>query len=107
MGRIASLAILTQDGAGKDYLAETYGKVIEGVMKTLVSANMKNADLSGNPASGSVEAKRFVNYGEFTVDEETMILLAAIIHCEARGESYEGQVAVGVHSHNVVLNTHN
>lgn len=61
MGRIASLAILTQDGAGKDYLAETYGKVIEGVMKTLVSANMKNADLSGNPASGSVEAKRFVN----------------------------------------------
>lgn len=46
------------------------------------------------------EAKRFVNYGEFTVDEETMILLAAIIHCEARGESYEGQVAVGA----VVLN---
>ena len=61
MGRIASLAILTQDGAGKEYLAETYGKVIEGVMKTLVSANMTNADLSGNPASGSVEAKRFVN----------------------------------------------
>lgn len=61
MGRIESLAILTQDGAGKEYLAETYGKVIEGVMKTLVSANMKNADLSGNPASGSVEAKRFVN----------------------------------------------
>lgn len=46
------------------------------------------------------EAKRFVNYGEFTVDEETMLLLAAIIHCEARGESYEGQVAVGA----VVLN---
>ena len=61
MGRIASLAILTQDGAGKEYLAETYGKVIEGVMKTLVSTNMKNTDLSGNPASGSVEAKRFVN----------------------------------------------
>lgn len=46
------------------------------------------------------EAKRFVNYGEFTVDEETMLLLAALIHCEARGESYEGQVAVGA----VVLN---
>ena len=61
MGRIESLAILTQDGAGKEYLAETYGKVIEGVMKTLVSTNMKNTDLSGNPASGSVEAKRFVN----------------------------------------------
>lgn len=61
MARITSLAILTQDGAGKEYLAETYGKVIEGVMKTLVSADMKNTDLSGDPASGSVEAKRFVN----------------------------------------------
>ena len=46
------------------------------------------------------EAKRFVNYGEFTVDNDTMLLLAALIHCEARGESYEGQVAVGA----VVLN---
>lgn len=61
MARITSLSILTQDGDGKDYLAELYGKVIEGVMKTLVSTGMKNQDLSGDPASGSVEAKRFVN----------------------------------------------
>ena len=61
MARIESLSILTQDGEGKAYLAELYGKVIEGVMKTLVSAGMKNMDLSGDPASGSVEAKRFVN----------------------------------------------
>ncbi len=47
-----------------------------------------------------MEAKRFVNYGEFTVDEDTMMLLAALIHCEAQGESYEGQVAVGA----VVMN---
>lgn len=46
------------------------------------------------------EAKRYVNYGEFTVTEEEFTLLAALIHCEARGESYEGQVAVGA----VVLN---
>ena len=46
------------------------------------------------------EARRYVDYGEFTVDEETLMLLAALIHCEARGESYEGQVAVGA----VVLN---
>ncbi len=45
-------------------------------------------------------ARRFVNYGEFTTDEETMMLLAALIHCEAQGESYEGQVAVGA----VVMN---
>lgn len=61
MARIKALSILTQDGQGQEYLSELYGKVIEGVMKTLVSADMKNQDLSGDPASGSVEAKRFVN----------------------------------------------
>lgn len=61
MARITSLSILTQDGAGKEYLAELYGKVIENVQKNLVSFGMKNADLSGDPESGSVEAKRFVN----------------------------------------------
>jgi hypothetical protein len=60
MARIEALSILTQE-EGKEYLSELYGKVIENVMKGLVSAGMKNADLSGDPASGSVEAKRFVN----------------------------------------------
>lgn len=60
MPRIKSLNILLED-SGKDYLAELYGKVIENVNKNLVSVNMKNTDLSGNPEAGSVEAKRFVN----------------------------------------------
>lgn len=60
MARITSLNILL-DTTGKDYLAELYGKVIEGVNKALVSVNFKNTDLSGNPESGTVEAKRFVN----------------------------------------------
>ena len=46
------------------------------------------------------EAKRHVNYGEYTTDADTTLLLAALIHCEAGGESYEGQVAVGA----VVMN---
>ncbi len=46
------------------------------------------------------EAKRYVKYSSYAADEESKILLAAIIHCEARGESYEGQVAVGA----VVMN---
>ena len=45
-------------------------------------------------------AKRHVNYGEFTADADTTLLLAALIHCEAGGEPYEGQVAVGA----VVMN---
>ncbi len=46
------------------------------------------------------EAKRHVNYGEFTTDADTTLLLAALIQCEAGGEPYEGQVAVGA----VVMN---
>lgn len=60
MPRIESLNILTTD-EGKAYLAELYGKVIENVNKQLISVNMKNTDLSGDPTAGSVEAKRFVN----------------------------------------------
>ncbi len=60
MPRIESLSILTTE-SGKEYLSELYGKVIENVQKGLVSASMKNTDLSGTPSSGSVEAKRFVN----------------------------------------------
>lgn len=46
------------------------------------------------------EAKRHVNYGQYTTDADTTLLLAALIYCEAGGESYEGQVAVGA----VVMN---
>ncbi|MGN0168251.1 MAG: cell wall hydrolase [Acetatifactor sp.] len=46
------------------------------------------------------EAKRHVNYGAYTTDADTTLLLAALIQCEAGGEAYEGQVAVGA----VVMN---
>lgn len=42
----------------------------------------------------------FTNNGAYETDADTKMLLAALIHCEAGGESYEGQVAVGA----VVLN---
>lgn len=60
MPRIESLNILLES-EGKDYLQELYGTVIENVNKQLVSAKMKNTDLSGNPEAGTVEAKRFAN----------------------------------------------
>lgn len=50
--------------------------------------------------AAELEAKRHVNYGEYTTDVDTVMLLAALIHCEARGEEYEGQLAVGA----VVMN---
>lgn len=50
--------------------------------------------------STSTDTLRNVNYGEYTTDADTTLLLAALIQCEAGGESYEGQVAVGA----VVMN---
>ncbi|MGN1204586.1 MAG: SH3 domain-containing protein [Lachnospiraceae bacterium] len=47
-----------------------------------------------------LEAKRHVNYGQYTTDADTTLLLAALIQCEAGGEAYEGQLAVGA----VVMN---
>ena len=60
MARIESLSILL-DPAGKELLRELYGKVIENVQKGTISGLLKNQDLSGDPESGSVEAKRFAN----------------------------------------------
>ena len=58
--RIDALSIELQT-SGKDKLAEEYGKVIENINANTLSAKLKNKDLSGDPTSGSVEAKRFVN----------------------------------------------
>ncbi len=46
------------------------------------------------------EKKRHKNYGAYTTDADTTLLLAALIQCEAGGEPYEGQLAVGA----VVMN---
>jgi hypothetical protein len=58
MARIPSLNILLE-ATGRDYLAELYGQVIENVEKGTISGIIKNTNLSGNPVSGTVEAKRF------------------------------------------------
>ena len=60
MAKIESLNILL-DPTGKDYLAELSGKVIENIQKETLSYKYKNKDLSGDPVSGTVEARRFAN----------------------------------------------
>lgn len=60
MARIASLAVLAS-GGGNDYLAELYGAVIANIQKEGISSRLKNTALSGNPSTGTVEAKRFAN----------------------------------------------
>ena len=60
MARLDALSIeLTT--TGKDKLAEEYGKVVENLQHITLAAKLKNTDLSGDPTSGTVEAKRFAN----------------------------------------------
>ncbi len=42
-------------------LQEIYGRVIENVQKSTLSTALKSQNYTGNPATGSVEFKRFVN----------------------------------------------
>lgn len=60
MPRIESLSVLLEN-EGKMLLSETYDGVIENVQKGTLSSTLKNTDLSGDPTSGTVEAKRFQN----------------------------------------------
>ena len=60
MARLDALSIELIAG-GKDKLAEEYGKVIENLQHITLAARLKNTDLSGDPTSGTVEAKRFKN----------------------------------------------
>lgn len=60
MARLDALSIeLTT--SGKDKLKEEYGKVIENLQHITLASRLKNTDLSGDPTSGTVEAKRFAN----------------------------------------------
>ena len=58
--RVPTLNVLLEQ-EGKDFLSEMYGGVIANVQKALISGDIKNRYLSGDPASGSVEVKRFAN----------------------------------------------
>lgn len=60
MARLDALSIELRT-EGKDKLAEEYGKVIENLQHITLASRLKNTDLSGEPTSGTVEAKRFVN----------------------------------------------
>lgn len=60
MARLDALSIELVT-TGKDTLAEAYGKVIENIQHITLANALKNTDLSGDPSTGTVEAKRFVN----------------------------------------------
>lgn len=60
MARTNALSIVDSNAVAQK-LAESYGQVIENVRKSAVSERMKATLFSGDPLSGSVEFKRFVN----------------------------------------------
>lgn len=61
MARLDALNMFQSDGTTEVLLAEEYGKLIDNVYAAAVSTKLKNMDLSGDPAGGSVEAQRVLN----------------------------------------------
>lgn len=61
MARLDALSIKMTNGSTAEKLAEEYGKVIDNLQHITLASRLKNTDLSGDPTSGTVEAKRFVN----------------------------------------------
>ena len=60
--RIQSLNVLLDGSSdGKMLLKEAYDGVIANVQKGTISSKIKNTDLSGDPTTGTLEAKRFTN----------------------------------------------
>lgn len=59
--RLGALSIELLGSEAKDKLSEEYGKVIDNISTQTVAGLYSNKDLSGDPTSGSVEAKRFAN----------------------------------------------
>lgn len=61
MARTNALGINLSGTDDKEKLAEIYGYVIENVEESALSTILKHKTLSGDPTTGSVEAKRFEN----------------------------------------------
>ena len=85
------------DYKGKDgYVSAEYVEV-----ELLVDEGETNEEIKEREAAEAAEkAKLSYNAGAFAATADETRLLAALIHCEAGGEEYEGQLAVGA----VVMN---
>ena len=60
MARTKAISLI-QSGATKVDLAELSGLVIANIQKETLSSGLKSQSYTGNPATGSVEYKRFKN----------------------------------------------
>ena len=60
MARTKAISLI-QNGATKVELAELSGLVIQNIQKDTLSSGLKSQSYTGNPASGSVEYRRFKN----------------------------------------------
>lgn len=87
------------DYEGSDGYVSTEFLVLDFIIDAGETVEEINARIEAEKAAER-EANRHKNYGEYTTDADTTMLLAALIQCEAGSESYEGKLAVGA----VVMN---
>ena len=60
MARTKAISLI-QSGSTKVELSELSGLVIQNIQKDTLAAGLKSQSYTGNPASGSVEYRRFKN----------------------------------------------
>ena len=79
MARLDALSIKMTNGSTAEKLAEEYGKVIDNLQHITLASKLKNTDLSGDPTTGTIEAKRFVN-------------VSSQVYGTARGHGYADKI---------------
>lgn len=60
MAKEDALSIFLSNGQTLDKLTESYAELVDMIQKGAISSQIKNTNLSGDPASGSVEVKRLM-----------------------------------------------
>ena len=60
MAKEDALSIFLSNGETLDKLTESYAELVDMIQKGAISSQIKNTNLSGDPASGSVEVKRLM-----------------------------------------------
>jgi hypothetical protein len=58
MAQTNAISIFKADGSTPETLTESYAQLIDQVQKTAISVALKNQEISGDPQSGSVVARR-------------------------------------------------
>ncbi len=95
-----SLVVISEEN--EDWLCVEYGDEIGYILREHVSEEFmvdygeSTEEITERKMKEEADKKKLVKYyGSMSASEYELLLLSALIYCEAGGESYEGKLAVG------------